>query len=433
MHETINLFWFRRDLRLHDNHGLYEALISGRKVLPVFIFDPDILNGLPADDLRVNFIWKSLKALNDKLGAHASAISVFYGRPREVFALLASRYPISTVFTNRDYEPSAIRRDAEVELMLSASGISFRSFKDQVMFEHLEIVKPDGKPYVVFTPYGRRWLEKLNSEPLIQYNTAPHFHRFLNYDAPEMPAVEDFGFIKRRFDFPETTLSEEKITAYAETRNIPGLDSTTRIGLHLRFGTVSVRDCVIAGRKYSAAWLNELIWREFFMQILANFPHVESHAFKPEYDRIQWQQREDFFDRWREGKTGYPLVDAGMRELSETGFMHNRVRMVTASFLTKHLLTDWRLGEAWFAEKLLDFELSSNNGNWQWAAGSGCDAAPYFRIFNPSEQARKFDPQAVYIRKWVPGYGTTAYPRPIVDHTAARQRCLAAYSAALRP
>lgn len=432
MNEPINIFWFRRDLRLNDNRGLFEALNSGRKVLPVFIFDTEILSKLSSDDKRVRFIYRRINLLNKQLSESKSTIAVYFGKPADVFSLLVSQYHVETVFTNHDYEPYAIQRDKIVAQILEKSVVGFRTFKDQVLFEAGEILKPDGKPYVVFTPYSRKWLEKMNEKGIAHFDSQSLLNNLVDQHQTPMPSLEQVGFSSDPFQFPETKIPDDFIRNYAETRNYPGLDSTTRLGLHLRFGTISVRDCIRAGKELSATWLNELIWREFFMQILANFPHVIVGAFRPEYDRIQWQNDENLFKKWCEGKTGYLLVDAGMRELSQTGFMHNRVRMVVASFLTKHLLIDWRWGEAWFAGKLLDFELSSNNGNWQWAAGSGCDAAPYFRIFNPTEQAKKFDPQSVYIRKWLPEFNTSAYPEPIVEHAFARKRCLSMYQAALK-
>ena len=433
MELPVNIFWFRRDLRLNDNHGLYRALQSGLPVLPVFIFDTAILNGLDPGDLRVNFIHRTISTLHRQLKALGSGLSVIYDEPVMAFEKLLARFQVKAVYTNHDYEPYARERDAKISLLLAGKGIDFRTFKDQVLFEGREAVKNDGAPYSVFTPYSRKWLELKNQTGVPAYPSESFGDKFLRYEAPGIPDLESMGFRGSNMVYPLKEISPETLAKYASTRDIPGLDNTSKLGLHLRFGTISVRDCIKAGELYSATWLNELIWREFFMQILYHYPHVVKGAFKKEYDRIQWRNNEEEFKRWCEGTTGYPLVDAGMRQLNETGFMHNRARMVTAGFLTKHLLIDWRWGEAYFAARLLDFELSSNNGNWQWAAGSGCDAAPYFRIFNPAAQALKFDSNGTYIRRWIPEFDTPSYPRPVVEHSFARTRCMTAYSSALKP
>ncbi|WP_367327895.1 deoxyribodipyrimidine photo-lyase [Lentimicrobium sp.] len=433
MELPVNIFWFRRDLRLNDNHGLYRALQSGLPVLPVFIFDTAILNGLDPGDLRVNFIHRTISTLHRQLKALGSGLSVIYDEPVMAFEKLLARFQVKAVYTNHDYEPYARERDAKISLLLAGKGIDFRTFKDQVLFEGREAVKNDGAPYSVFTPYSRKWLELKNQTGVPAYPSESFGDKFLRYEAPGIPDLESMGFRGGPMVYPLKELSPDTLAQYASTRDIPGIDNTSRLGLHLRFGTISVRDCIKAGELYSATWLNELIWREFFMQILYHYPHVVKGAFKKEYDRIQWRNNEEEFKRWCEGTTGYPLVDAGMRQLNETGFMHNRARMVTAGFLTKHLLIDWRWGEAYFAARLLDFELSSNNGNWQCAAGSGCDAAPYFRIFNPAAQALKFDNNGTYIRRWIPEFDTPSYPRPVVEHSFARTRCMTAYSSALKP
>ncbi|NTW26130.1 MAG: deoxyribodipyrimidine photo-lyase [Lentimicrobium sp.] len=432
MNSPVNVFWFRRDLRLNDNHGLFEALRSGLPILPVFIFDSNILEKLPEEDLRVAFIYNRINTLNTQLEKFNRKIAVFYGKPEVVFAGLISEYSIESVYTNHDYEPYALERDNSVSNLLKSSGIAFKTFKDQVLFEAGEIQKSDGTPYVVFTPYSKKWLEKMNAEGVAHYDSESILVNLLDKTPSAMPTPAQMGFSISMSSVYDPEIPSALVKDYAESRNFPDQDKTTRLGVHLRFGTISVRECINEGRKNSLVWLNELIWREFFMQILAHYPKVVNNAFRSDYDRILWVNNEDQFKRWCEGTTGYPLVDAGMRELSQTGFMHNRVRMVVASFLTKHLLIDWRWGEAWFAEKLMDFELSSNNGNWQWAAGTGCDAAPYFRIFNPYEQAKKFDKNEVYIRRWVPEYKSAAYPSPIVDHQTARIRCLEVYKTALK-
>jgi deoxyribodipyrimidine photo-lyase len=432
MENRISVFWFRRDLRLFDNTALYHALSSGFPVLPVFIFDTDILSSLSnKEDLRVNFIHKSVMELKRNLEAIGSTLQVFYGRPEEVFNSLVSCYTLDTVYTNRDYETYAISRDEKIAKILDTAGVGFLTFKDQVIFEKSEIVKPDGLPYTVFTPYSRKWLEKFIQQIPSIYPSESLTDNFLQCQPYTALRLEDIWFKTVEFSFPTAIPDKEIITNYQQFRDIPAFDRTTHLGLHLRFGTISIRQTAILAHQLSAIWLNEIIWRDFFMQILFHFPYVEKSAFKSQYDRIEWINNEEDFQKWCIGKTGYPIVDAGMRELNQTGFMHNRVRMITASFLVKHLLIDWRWGEAYFAEKLLDFELSSNNGNWQWAAGTGCDAAPYFRIFSPQAQTDRFDPKAEYIKRWVSEYGSVAYPLPIVAHSFARNRCLSVYKNAL--
>ncbi len=433
MEHGLTIFWFRRDLRLNDNHGLYKALISGNKVLPVFIFDQEILDLLPAQDKRVVFIHQQIFLIKQAIQKHGGDLQVFYGSPLQIIRSLLDSHEIRALYINHDYEPYARERDRQIGDFLNEKSIAFHTFKDQVLFEKSEIVKNDGNPYVVFTPYSRKWLNKMQEEGIPNFPSGVHLHNFLQVEPTAIPSLTQMGFENMDVDFPSPHINPSQLKQYKETRNFPGLDNTTHLGIHLRFGTISVRECISAGQKHSGVWLNELIWREFFMQILCHFPRVEKSAFRAEYNRLNWRNDPNDFDKWCKGETGFPLVDAGMRELNETGFMHNRVRMVVAGFLTKHLLIDWRWGEAWFAEKLLDFELSSNNGNWQWAAGSGCDAAPYFRIFNPSEQLKKFDKAGEYVKRWVPEYETLSYPEPMVDHSYARQRCLKVYSASLKP
>jgi deoxyribodipyrimidine photo-lyase len=426
----VNIFWFRRDLRLEDNAGLFHALSGDTEVLPIFIFDTNILSELPKDDPRVTFIHRLLEKINAGLKKHERSLAVFHGDPESVFKKLIETHAVSAVFANRDYEPYGTKRDAELENMLARHNIAFHTFKDQVIFETDEIAKDDGSPYIVFTPYSKKWKERFAKTNLSHYasghflkNIAPHSYPFLSLD--------DIHFTKSEIAVPDFDISDDFIMQYEQTRNFPE-NQTSRLGPHLRFGSGSVREIIAkASAAQNPTFLNELIWREFFMQVLWHFPQTVTKSFRPKYDNIKWSNAEADFKKWCEGKTGYPIVDAGMRELNATGFMHNRVRMVTASFLCKHLLIDWRLGEAWFAEKLLDYEQSSNIGNWQWAAGSGVDAAPYFRIFNPTEQLKKFDKELSYIRKWIPEFGTVGYPRPMVDHKEARERCLEAYKKAV--
>lgn len=431
---TINVFWFRRDLRLEDNHGLYQALNSGLPVLPIFIFDKHILDDLPnKSDRRVVFIHRALQAIQEKLVNAGKSLDVFYGTPEEAFKKLSSTYTIHTVFTNRDYEPYAQKRDAAIADQLAKSGIVFQDFKDQVIFEKDEVMKDDGLPYTVFTPYSRKWKAKLQPSHTNSFKSEKQISNFLSIDHQSIPSLDEMGFEDLDIDFPVRIVNKDIVKQYKEKRDYPSIAGTTRLSVHLRFGTISIRELVRTVKDISESYLNELIWREFYQMILWNFPSVGAgKAFKPLYDRINWRNNEAEFKKWCEGKTGYPIVDAGMRELNETGFMHNRVRMIVASFLCKHLLIDWRWGEAYFAEKLLDFDFSANNGGWQWAAGSGCDAAPYFRVFNPRLQTEKFDKELMYIRKWVPEFQEFTYPAPMVDHDMARKRCLDVYAAAVK-
>ncbi|WP_294223368.1 deoxyribodipyrimidine photo-lyase [uncultured Chryseobacterium sp.] len=427
--QKINVFWFRRDLRLEDNCGLSEALKSGLKVLPIFIYDTGILDKLEnKSDKRVDYFHRALKHMHEELKKHKSGITTFQTKPVEAFKKLTKDFEISTVFCNEDYEPEAIRRDQEVADFLGKNNIELKSFKDQVIFHKDEVVKKDSKPYTVYTPYSKKWKEVLKSDKIKIYTT--DFSGFLPYKAPKYPELKDIGFKKTDIQDEKPVLKKSIIEDYGQYRDYPGLDHTTHLGVALRFGTISVRKCVQYALKNNETWLNELIWREFFMQILYHFPKVVNYPFKDKYENIKWRNDEKEFKLWCEGKTGYPIVDAGMRQLNETGFMHNRVRMVVASFLTKHLLIDWRWGEAYFAEKLLDYELSSNNGNWQWAAGCGCDAAPYFRVFNPSEQTKKFDKDQKYIKKWLSEDDLKT--EPVVEHTSARKRALDVYGKAVK-
>ena len=431
MKTKLNLFWFRRDLRLIDNHGLYEALQSELPVLPIFIFDTNILEKLEnKEDKRVDFIFQALEKLNEYLEKQGKSIQIFYGKPLEIYQKLTEKYNIESVFCNEDYEPYAIKRDQEIKDFLASKNINFYQFKDQVIFQKDEITKADGKPYTVYTPYSKQWLLKFNDQNLDFFSSEKKLENLLNIEKQNI-TLEHIGFKKTNYLFEPPKINLEILEKYHETRNLPTKE-TSQMSVHLRFGTISARKLAKTACKLNDnTYLKELIWREFFMQILWHFPKVIHHSFKEKYDNIAWENNEELFQKWCEGKTGYPIVDAGMRELNETGLMHNRVRMVCASFLTKHLLTDWRLGEAYFAEKLMDYDLSANNGNWQWSAGSGCDAAPYFRVFNPEEQQKKFDPKFIYIKKWVKEFGTSAYPKPIIEHKFARERALKRYKEGL--
>jgi len=430
--KKIAVFWFRRDLRLDDNAGLYHALKSKDSVLPIFIFDKNILDKLEdKNDKRVEFIHDAILDLNTKLTELNSTIKVFYSTPEKVFKELVKEYDITTVYTNHDYEPYADERDLGVKEFLVKHKIGFKSYKDQCIFEKDEVTKDDGKPYTVFTPYSRKWKLRLTDYHVKPYPNKKYFSNFLKSDSFQIPTLKQLGFEKTDLETPSKTISKSVVTNYKEQRDFPAIKGTSKLSVHLRFGTVSIRALAKQALVLNETWLNELIWRDFYMTILYHFPHAAKNSFKPQYDRIVWRNNETEFKAWCEGKTGFPIVDAGMRELNNTGFMHNRVRMIVASFLVKDLLIDWRWGEAYFAQKLLDFDLSANNGGWQWASGSGCDSAPYFRVFNPTEQTKKFDPKYEYIKKWIPEFNTHDYPKPIVDHAAARLRVLAVYKEAL--
>ncbi len=432
MPQSVSVFWFRRDLRLEDNAGLYHALSSGGAVLPVFIFDTNILDGIEEkEDKRVHFIHNALATIQAKLEGMGSTLHVLHGTPIACFRKLTSQYNVTAVYTNHDYEPYAQKRDGEIGAFLAEKNIVLHTYKDQVIFEKDEVVKDNKEPYTVYTPYSRKWKEKLTTFYLKPYPTEKYFQNFFKQSPQRLPSLADIGFKIAPPGTLPAELDDEIAKHYDTTRDFPALEGTTRLGIHLRFGTVSIRQLAIKAQALNATLLNELIWREFYQMILWHFPHVVNGSFKREYDKIGWRNNEREFELWCNGQTGYPIVDAGMRQLNETGYMHNRVRMIVASFLTKHLLIDWRWGEAYFAEKLLDFDLAANNGGWQWAAGCGCDAAPYFRIFNPYLQTQKFDPELKYIRQWVPEYEELTYAQPIVDHNVARERCLKAYKAGL--
>lgn len=439
--KKIALFWFRRDLRIKDNAGLFHALKGDLPVLPVFIFDRHILDKLVSQqDARLSFIHEALAQLQDELSnTHHSHLQTFYNTPEAVFEKLGREgltingepYQVQSIYTNHDYEPYAQQRDRKVQQLLTAHGVGFYTFKDQVIFEKQEILSNSNKPYTVFTPYSKKWRALVNAFYLKSYPVEKYAHHFLNVATSPIIPLESMGFQPTPASYPSKTVKKKLIESYQQQRDFPAVQGTSRLSVHLRFGTVSIREVARAAQKYSETWLNELIWRDFYMMILDNFPHAANNAFKPAYDKIKWRNNEEEFKRWCAGTTGYPIVDAGMRALNATGFMHNRVRMIVASFLTKHLLIDWRWGEAYFAQKLLDFDLAANNGGWQWAAGSGCDAAPYFRVFNPYSQTEKFDKNHHYIRQWVPEYQQAHYPKPIVEHKFARQRALDTYKQAL--
>ena len=433
MSKKVNIFWFRRDLRLDDNVGFYNALQSKNPVLPIFIFDSEILKKLPKDDARVSFIFETLQKMRIELQDNfESSIAIYHGKPKTIFEEILNDFGVEEVYTNHDYEPYARERDEEIKEFLSDKNVAFNTFKDQVIFEKNEVVKKDGDPYVVYTPYMRTWKEKFKEHNLTIYYTKSYLSNLIEHTRLPNLTLSDIGFKKSTQEITPYTVTPTLIQEYEETRNFPAKDATSRLGPHLRFGTVSVRKMIkkAIAEKNEIFW-QELIWREFFMQILWHFPETKDKAFKSKYDKIEWRNNEKEFDAWCKGETGYPLVDAGMGQLNETGFMHNRIRMLVGSFLCKHLLIDWRWGEAYFAEKLHDYEMASNVGNWQWVAGSGVDASPYFRIFNPTTQIKKFDKDLKYIKKWVPNYQELTYPKEIVDHKEARERCLKVYKEAV--
>lgn len=428
MNKPITLFWFRRDLRLHDNAGLSEALKSGKPVLPIFIFDRAILDELSdRSDARVTFIHRTIEAMHRELEHSGSTLLVQSGTPEAVFRKLLQTYDVEGVYINEDYEPYALARDKKIEALLSEQSIPLMRFKDQVIFEKSEILSKSKTPYRVYTPYKNTWLKTFIPEMAQAKPVEAYLHQLLQHATTPIPTLQELGFSATTIDLPLPKLSPGALEQYDETRNLPALDATSRLSMHLRFGTVSVRQAVQLGVAHNQTWLQELIWREFFMQLLFHFPASSRESFSPKFRHIAWRNNEEEFEKWCTGQTGFPLVDAGMRELNATGFMHNRVRMVVASFLVKDLLIDWRWGEAYFAEKLLDYEMASNVGNWQWAAGTGADAQPYFRIFNPDSQVRKFDKAYTYIKRWVPEFGTEHYPGPMIDHAEARDRAIAAY------
>jgi deoxyribodipyrimidine photo-lyase len=427
------LFWHRRDLRINDNKGLFEALKQNEIVHPIFIFDKSILDKLPNNDQRILFIYQEIKSLKKSYQNLGSDLWVYYGEPLEIIPKIAQELNCSSVYFNNDYEPYALQRDQEIQVLLNNIKIEFVGNKDHVIFEKNEVLKDDGKPYTIFTPYSRKWKVNLKEEDLREYSIEKYIGNLVQKKQEEaLITLEEMGFeSKVLHDFPDRIAKNEILKNYHLSRNFPAVKGTSKLSLHLRFGTISIRKLALIAREQNETYLNELIWRDFYQMIIFHFPKSGENSFKAQYDKIIWEKNEVHFDSWCTGKTGYPIVDAGMRELNATGFMHNRVRMVVASFLTKHLLLDWRLGAAYFAEKLLDFELASNTGGWQWAAGCGCDAAPYFRVFNPQAQQEKFDKSFEYIKKWVPEYGTSSYPEPIIEHKFARERILQRFKTAL--
>lgn len=434
MDGTVVAFWFRRDLRLTDNRGLYHALQSGRPVLPVFIFDRVILDDLQdIDDVRITFIHREIVKMNRQLVGKGSGMLVLHDQPVRAWQTILEAYPqIEAVYTNHDYEPYAKNRDRAISDLLSEHGVAFKTYKDQVIFERDEMLTNSGAPYTVFTPYSKKWLERLSPDDYHPFPNGLDYSNWIALAEPEVPSLKRMGFKESDKPIPGNNLSDETLLNYSQLRDLPAANGTSRMSHHLRFGTVSIRQLVHRSIHLEATtYLRELIWREFYMQILDHYPRVVDTSFKEKYDRILWRNDQEAFDRWCNGETGVPMVDAGMRQLNQTGYMHNRLRMIVAGFLTKNLLIDWRWGEAYFARKLLDYELASNNGGWQWAAGCGTDAAPYFRVFNPATQQQKFDPKKEYIKQWIPEVDTAEYPAPLVDLKESRKRALQVYRSAL--
>ncbi len=433
MENSISIFWFRRDLRLYDNKALHFALKGINPVLPLFIFDDNILKELDTDDRRVDFIYTQVLKLKKELQSIGSDIIVKIGNPIKVINEILSNYNVKSVFCNKDHEPYGIGRDKDIQKLLSKSGIEFIQYLDHLIADKNSVLKSDGKPYTVYTPFKNRFKQVISSSDYLDYVVIPYKNNFAQVlQSLKIPSIESIGFKSNNIKFPSSNIDFEIIQKYHNTRDIPSVEGTTKLGIHLRFGTISIRELYRNSVDLNEVFINELIWREFYAMILMHYPNVVFSSFKKQYDNIEWINNEVDFESWMNGETGYEIVDAGMRQLNETGYMHNRVRMITASFLTKHLLIDWRWGEAYFAKKLLDYELSSNNGGWQWCAGSGSDAAPYFRIFSPERQREKFDPKKEYIKMWIPNYDSNNYINKIVDHKNAIERCKEVYSRAIK-
>ena len=426
--DEISIFWFRRDLRLKDNIGLYNALKRNRDVILLFIFDENIINDLKEDDPRITFIYKLLEEISEQIKPFNSNLLIKKGKPLEIIEQLTKEYNISKIYANKEYEPYSIKRDNQIEHYLSNINISFERFNDHLFFDPTEVYSNQSKPYTLFTPYSKKWLNAKENKGINYFQSENYLHSLMPIQLT-FPALSELGFKTNNYNFPDNKINEHNIINYTNNRDYPYLDATSHLSIHLRYGSISIRECVDIGSKLSNKWLNELIWRDFYASILYHFPEVENKAFKKKYDGIVWENNQEYFAKWCNGETGYPIIDAGMKQLNESGFMHNRVRMLTASFLTKHLLIDWKWGEAYFAEKLLDFDLASNNGGWQWSAGTGCDAVPYFRIFNPIAQQKKYDLDFEYINKWIKGFNETKYIKPIVDHVKARESYLQMMSA----
>ncbi len=438
-----SLVWLRRDLRLSDNRALNEAEKSSDEITIVFVFDTNILNRLKSkQDRRLTFIYESLNEISQTLEKKGSQLIVLYGDPKKEIPKLASQLGVNFVFANEDYESYAKSRDFHIKKSLAKQEISFSLHKDQVIFSGDEVLKSDGSPYRVFTPWKKQFHPSVVDEAKTSLKKMTKKSELKAFS--KLKSLKSYGF-KKTLSYVQGGEREaqkqlsgflDQLNSYSKNRDYPYLDSTSRLSVHLRFGTLSIREAIRAckGKRGEGprTWLSELVWREFYFMILDQFPHVEKSSFKPEYQNIQWPGKNNHFKAWCEGRTGFPIVDAGMRQLNKTGFMHNRLRMVTASFLVKDLLVDWQRGEKYFAEKLMDYDLAANNGGWQWCASTGCDAQPYFRIFNPDSQTKKFDSGQEFVRKWVPeAFDTSSgYPGPIVDHRVQREKALSLFKSA---
>lgn len=431
MQETA-LFWFRRDLRLKDNHGLFQALKSGRPVTCIYIFDTNRLSQLEKNDARITFIHNTLSDLKKELEEYGSTLDVRFGDPVKIFPHLIRVYNFRQVFANHDYDSYSTELDHKVRNLLMEHSIKFRSFKDHVIFEKNEIIDSKNEPYVTFDPYFKKWKKSITFNKVFNYKSEFYLKNLFNMSPIEFPTINQIGFEKSKIEFNSPSLSLSTIKNYDKTKTFPGIkNGTSRIGIHLRYGTISVRECVNFALSHNDSWLTELIWRDFYNQILFHFPHIENSSFKKSYDKIKWENNEELFQKWCEGNTGYPLVDAGMRELKNTGYMHSQIRIIVSSFLCKNLRIDWRWGERYFSKHLLDFDLASNIGGWQGAAGSGVESTPYFQVSNPLKQTHSFDPQLTYIKKWVPEFKNPDYPKPIVDFIESREICFKMYKKAI--